>query len=49
LASGRVFIRIGGKLHYLWRAVDDEGEVLDVTEAAQPQLWTFSDRLLVLA
>ena len=25
-----VFIRIGGKVHYLWRAVDDEGEVLDV-------------------
>ncbi|MBA3324098.1 MAG: IS6 family transposase, partial [Rhodobacteraceae bacterium] len=25
-----VFIRIGGKVHYLWRAVDDEGEVFDV-------------------
>ena len=25
-----VFIRIGGKIHYLWRAVDDEGEVLDI-------------------
>jgi transposase-like protein len=25
-----VFIRIAGKIHYLWRAVDDEGEVLDV-------------------
>lgn len=25
-----VFVRIGGKLHYLWRAVDDEGEVLEV-------------------
>jgi transposase-like protein len=25
-----VFCRIGGKLAYLWRAVDDEGEVLDV-------------------
>jgi putative transposase len=25
-----VFLRIGGKQHYLWRAVDDEGEVLDV-------------------
>ncbi|MBK8211949.1 MAG: IS6 family transposase [Rhodospirillales bacterium] len=24
-----IFVRIGGKLHYLWRAVDDEGEVLD--------------------
>ena len=24
------FIRIGGKTYYLWRAVDDEGEVLDV-------------------
>jgi len=30
-----VFIRIGGKIHYLWRAVDDEGEVLDVI--VQPQ------------
>jgi transposase len=26
----RVFIRINGKILYLWRAVDDEGEVLDV-------------------
>jgi transposase-like protein len=25
-----VFIRIGGKLHYLWRAVDQQGVVLDV-------------------
>ena len=25
-----VFIRIGGRTHYLWRAVDDEGEVLDI-------------------
>jgi putative transposase len=25
-----VFIRINGKISYLWRAVDDEGEVLDV-------------------
>ena len=24
-----VFVRIGGKTHYLWRAVDHEGEVLD--------------------
>jgi transposase-like protein len=23
-------VRIGGKRLYLWRAVDDEGEVLDV-------------------
>jgi putative transposase len=25
-----VFVRIGGKLHYLWRAVDRHGTVLDV-------------------
>jgi putative transposase len=25
-----VFVRVGGKIHYLWRAVDDEGEVLDL-------------------
>ena len=25
-----VFIRIHGRIHYLWRAVDDEGEVLGV-------------------
>ena len=24
-----VFVRIGGKLTYLWRAVDDEGKVLE--------------------
>ena len=27
---GEVFIRISGKRTYLWRAVDDEGEVLEV-------------------
>jgi putative transposase len=25
-----VFVKIGGKQHYLWRAVDQEGEVVDV-------------------
>ncbi len=25
-----VFVRINGKIHYLWRAVDQEGEVLEV-------------------
>jgi putative transposase len=25
-----VFVRINGETHYLWRAVDHEGEVLDV-------------------
>jgi putative transposase len=25
-----VFIRIRGKLHYLWRAVDQHGTVLDI-------------------
>ena len=25
-----VFVRIGGKLHYLWRAVDRDGHVLDI-------------------
>ena len=25
-----VFVRINGETHYLWRAVDDEGEVLEV-------------------
>ena len=27
---GEVFIRINGEMHYLWRAVDHEGEVLEV-------------------
>jgi putative transposase len=25
-----VFVRINGETHYLWRAVDHEGEVLEV-------------------
>ena len=25
-----VFIKIGGKTHYLWRAVDQHGNVLDI-------------------
>jgi DDE domain len=35
-----MFVRIGGKVMYLWRAVDAEGEVLEVlvqaTQAAVP-------------
>jgi putative transposase len=26
-----VFVRINGEMHYLWRAVDHEGEVLEVS------------------
>ncbi len=29
LASGRGFVRINGETHYLWRAVDHEGEVFE--------------------
>ena len=25
-----VFIRVGGKRHYLWRAIDQDGHVLDI-------------------
>ena len=25
-----IFVNINGKLHYLWRAVDQDGEVIDV-------------------
>jgi putative transposase len=27
---GEVFVRIRGKLHYLWRAIDQHGTVLDI-------------------
>lgn len=27
---GEVFVRIGGNQYYLWRAVDQDGEVVDV-------------------
>ncbi len=30
LALDEVFVRINGETHYLWRAVDHEGEVLEV-------------------
>ncbi len=30
LASGEMYVRIDGRWVYLWRAVDAEGEVLDV-------------------
>jgi transposase-like protein len=30
MAPGRDVVTIAGKRHWLWRAVDDEGEVLDV-------------------
>ena len=29
-ATRQVFLRIGGKQHYLWRAVDQHGTVLDI-------------------
>ena len=29
-ATRQVFIRIRGKQHYLWRAVDQDGNVLDI-------------------
>jgi transposase-like protein len=37
-----MFFRVGGKLMYLWRAVDAEGEVLDVLVQANPHFspWT---------
>jgi transposase-like protein len=30
-----VFIKIGGKTHYLWRAVDQDGNVLDILVTSQ--------------
>jgi putative transposase len=30
MVSGDLFVRIRGKLHYLWRAIDQHGTVLDV-------------------
>ena len=30
MASDQVFLRIRGKVHYLWRAVDQHGRVLDI-------------------
>jgi putative transposase len=30
VASGQVFIKIAGQTHYLWRAVDQHGNVLDI-------------------
>ncbi len=29
VAHGEVFVKVNGKRHYLWRAVDHEGEVLE--------------------
>ena len=31
-----VFVRIQGKLHYLWRAVDQDGHVLDILVQSRP-------------
>jgi len=32
-----VFVRINGETHYVWRAVDHEGEVLEVFARQEPQ------------
>ena len=34
-----VFVRINGEMHYFWRAVDHEGEVLEVFATKPPQGW----------
>jgi putative transposase len=47
-----VFIRIGGKQHYLWRAVDQDGEVVDVllqTRRNTSAAMRFFNRILKLA
>ena len=31
-----VFLKINGRLHYLWRAVDQDGDVLDIMDSHQP-------------
>jgi len=28
--SDEVFLRVNGRIHYLWRAVDQDGDVLDI-------------------
>src|SRR5262250_1798679 len=33
----RLVVHIGGKRMYLWRAVDDEGEVLDMLVQSRPR------------
>jgi putative transposase len=34
-----VFVRINGETHYLWRAVDHEGEVLEVSATKRRDRW----------
>ena len=35
VASDEVFVKVNGKLCYLWRAVDHEGEVLEAVVTAK--------------
>jgi putative transposase len=37
-----VFVKISGKQHYLWRAVDQDGEVVDVDLQAKRDEWSGS-------
>ena len=42
-----VYVKINGETHYLWRAVDHEGEVLESyspKNATNPRLWPSSRR-----
>jgi putative transposase len=47
---GEVFVSIGGRRMCLWRAVDDEGEVLDIFRCDSQQLaadgWTARKRVV---
>ena len=43
-----VFVKINGERHYLWRAVDHEGEILESfvrKNEIRQRLWPFSRRL----
>jgi transposase-like protein len=41
----RVYLKINGKTHYLWRAVDQDGNVLDM-RVAEPTQQTGSEEIL---
>ena len=43
-----VFLKINGKTHYLWRAVDQEGNVLDILVQRRRPLNAFGRVQLIL-
>ena len=48
LSLDEVFVKINGELHYLWRAVDQDGEVVEDDGSAFEKIIAYLENLKVI-